>query len=54
MKIRRRRFLEMNNSQGFLIPIDYTKQRLEGGLEAGKIYDLEITESEETDNEDDA
>lgn len=44
MKVKGLKFIELVNSQGFLIPVQYTKQRMEAGLEAGKFYDLDIQE----------
>jgi len=43
MKIKKLRFIEMVGSQGFLIPVQHTKERSEPGLEVGREYDLEIT-----------
>lgn len=44
MKIKNRKLIKVADSHGFVIPIQYTKERMEEGLELGKNYDLEVEE----------
>lgn len=46
MKIKGIVFRELVGSQGFLVPVQYTNERLTNGLEVGKAYNIEITEAE--------
>ena len=48
MKVKGLKLLEMSGSRGFLIPVHYTKDRLEEGLVSGRDYDLDITPHKET------
>ena len=47
MRINGLKLLKIAQSKGFIIPIQYTKERVEGGLEEGKRYSLDISEAEE-------
>lgn len=46
MKIKGIQLIKLGNSQGFLVPVQHTEERLEGGLVLGQKYDLDISEAE--------
>lgn len=50
MKLKRKKLTAIGSSKGFIIPTSYYAENLIGGVETGKLYDLDITESEEAEN----
>jgi hypothetical protein len=47
MRIKGLKCIKLVNSRGFLIPVEYTEDRMDDGLQIGRIYDLEIIEVKE-------
>lgn len=50
MKLKRKKLTAIGSSKGFIIPTSYYAENVTGGVEPGKFYDLDITESQEVDD----
>jgi hypothetical protein len=52
VKIKNRKLTRIGNGQCFLVPSAYLEGKMEDGISYDRLYDLEITESDNGESED--